>query len=308
MKNRIIKATLIVVAAMIVTMAIIDYQRVVHDRFPIFAIKLTKDESPKEIWVGPFYQSIRVTKYNSYEKLSDSQSVTFGPWFFSKAVKYKYSNIDKAIKFIPVLVLNCEKEKTFYFSQGNTEYYKVCLDNLSVSYQGKTKFLEQSIIKDNLSLRQIYDEATKVANPKGKYLLYQYPNFNLVKCETIFKDGKNINEIILTSKDVDHSTVCATEACTFTKTFKVVFLKKSMESEINHITLEQNNSGRFTTVPILQEYILDIEEGKNYNFSFVNPSAKNIDNHNVEEIFEYLDIIKIEEAKDGEFINENVCI
>ncbi len=308
MKKHIIKASLVFVILLIITMAIFDYYRVKNDKFPIFAVKMTKEGAAKEYWVGPLYYSSRVTKYNTFEKLSESHEVSFGPWFYKRLIKYNYNNIDQSIKFIPVLVLNCEKEKVFYFANGKTQFYKVCLDHLSISYQGKTKYFEQSIIKDNLSLKKVFNEADKLTKPSGRYEVYSYPNFNLTKCETIYKDGQNIDEIILSSKDVETSSLCAKESCSFTKTFKVVLIKGNMESEINHITVEQNNNGKFTTVSIKQEHMLNLVEGKNYNFSFVNPESKNIDNHNIEEIFEYLDIIKVEEAKDKEFINQNVCI
>lgn len=305
MKNHKFKLILLSLFIAIIVMGIYDYARVKDDEYPLFTIKLTKDNSHKEYWVGPFYYTSRTTSNNAFEKLSSSLEVKFGPWLLGRKINYNYSSFNNSMSFIPVLLLNCEEEKQRYFSFENQDFYKLCLDNLSVSYKGKTRFIEQSITKKEVSVKQVLDEAKAIIT-NDKYKTYEYSNFNIIKCNAVYRDSEQIEELIITSKSNKQVNLCPSEPCTFTKTFKIVDIHPNHESEINHITVDQN--GKYTTVAIKQMHLLELEEEKTYDFVFINQDNDYVENNNIEDLFEYLEIKEIN-LNDGKIIyNEDICI
>ena len=62
------------------------------------------------------------------------------------------------------------------------------------------------------------------------------------------------------------------------------------------------------TVVLDKKYYDLVEANKVYDFVFTNSKSKNIDNNNIEEIFEFLDIVSVTENKSNKYINENLCI
>lgn len=303
MKKRIIKLIILMLIIANIAIFAFDYNRVKNNEFPVFTVKLTKANSPREYWVGAFYYSSRTIKNKTSEKLSESRDLKFGFWFMGKDIKFNFSSLSKKLKFVPVSLLNCQKEKIYYFSHDNINYYKVCIDHLSVSRKDKTKYFDQSITKDNLTLQDVLNEALNTQDSNSRFTVYSYSNFNIVKCAKIYHNSIEISEVILTTKDINPNTVCSSEICSFTKSFKVIF-----KNGDKHVTLEQSKKSMPVTVVLDKKYYDLVETNKVYDFVFTNSKSKNIDNNNIEEIFEFLDIVSVTENKSNKYINENLCI
>lgn len=303
MKKRIVKLTIVLLLITNIAMIAFDYNRVKNNEFPMFTIKLTKNNSPRQYWVGPFYYSSRTVKNKAEEKLSESYDLKFGLWFFGRDIKFNYSSLNQKLKFVPVSIFKCQKDKEFYFSYGDIDYYRVCIDHLSVSRKDKTKYFDQAVTKDNLELQEVLDQALNSQEQNGRFTVYSYSNFNLVKCSKVYYDNKEIGEVVLTTKDIDPNTVCSGKACSFTKTFKIIH-----KNGDNHITIKQGTKGLAITVALDKKHYDLVEDNKVYDFVFTNPKSKNIDNNNIEEIFEFLDIVNIKENTSNVYINENLCM
>ena len=285
-------------------MITIDYHRVKNNKFPLFTVKITKQGSNKEFFVGSFYQVKRIYKNNRQEKLAASKEVSFGPWFFSFPIKYKYSILDRNIEFEVERKEHCLKEKDFYFSYNDFFFNKACLDEVYLISKSEKKVLRDSIISDEFSLNQILGEAISFKEEE-RHILYNYEDFNILVCDPILYSDEIQSEVIIAHKKLNTQNLCNNNPCSFTKTFKVIHKQLSMEEEYGTVTLEQSKNGRFTTVRLHHIHLLDLELNKNYNFRFINTKRVDLDDNNIEELFQYLEIFKVEESKS--FLNEKLC-
>ncbi len=284
-----------------------DYNRIKADKKPLFAIRVYKEYSPTETWWGLGYKIEREFREDPTETFSHSKKVKFYSLFINRDVTVEKEDVNE-VAYSGMKVQfkdSCTDDVSLYYNTDDTYYYGKCIDrDIYVVLNNKTTTLKQVIKDQELSIDTILVNANKILE-NNNIITYSFDNFDILRCNSE-EEKEIVTNMYILPKDSEDTFCKKSDNIKFTRTFKIVD-KLEKSDDKNHIIVESFEDIPHT-VEISNEIYDELEKDKTYEFIFSKNNDKIIDNKNVEEIFNYYDVIEVKETdKEGENqINEYI--
>ena len=189
--------------------------------------------------------------------------------------------------------------------------YTYCLDSIIID-NGSDKYeLKDYINQNDQKLEEIINTLTKIDIYKdGGTTIYRdletsgftKTGLTVIKCNKMLNDNSINNDIYFGPISMEYiDGFCANDVTsnkTFTRTYNILNISDSDDSKYVYLTIRQFQVDEVSTVKVLKDLTLNLEENKNYEFTFqyvINHETKNIN-----DIFDKYDLVSIKETdKEG---------
>lgn len=223
-------------------------------------------------------------------------------------VIYDKFKTEKEIKLVISEKENCHGNLDLYYTDtdGN-HYYLYCLDGITVDYGDRTLELNKALEAKQISMDFVsFTLKKKDSFDDGSSIIYRNSNFSLLQCHTIEEN----KDYYFGPSNMDYREgFCKEEAytCSFTRTYLVLDVSDSNDSEFIYLTLREYQGEEVVTVKVDRYLNEEILEDYYYEFQFGSTGkSKEID---IKNIFDSNILLSITSTdKVGlEQMNENVC-
>lgn len=221
---------------------------------------------------------------------------------------YDKFKIEKEIKLVVSEKENCHGNLDLYYTDTDGKhYYLYCLDGITVDYGDRTLELNKALEAKQISMDFVFSKLKK----KDSFddvgsIISRNPDFSLLQCHTTEEN----KDYYFGPSNMDYREgFCKEEAytCSFTRTYLVLDVSDSNDSEFIYLTLREFQGEEVVTVRVNRNLIEEISEDTYYEFQF--GSTGKSEETDIKNIFDSNLLLSIMETdKVGlEQINENVC-
>lgn len=281
--------------SIVLTFTVIDYLLITDNKFPLFTLKIMKENSNKEVFLGFPYLLKREINKDSNESLKDSKDVTYYFLFFKSKINFNVSRINPIMKFS---YSDSDITLTDFYNKDNNYFYSSYIKNLTINYNNTNYSLESFLNTHDIDEIFLNAKSTKYFKNYA-YTLYTYPNLMIIKCHMEYdKEYKRKIIFKLDTKKIDN--ICNINSCLIKKEYQV--LKKI---DNNYLNLENVINKNIITVQVAPNIYKELLVNGVYLFTF---NTDNKIDFSDDELLFKVPIISLEKLEEKININYNTCL
>ena len=176
LKKILILIVLVIVIGLV--MAILDYQRINHNKKPIFVLETYNKRNKENNYRGLFHEINRTCSVSNKEQISDSKKITYKFISFNINVNQKVLNPNKVLKVNTTEETKCNPSKLI-FANEVIKVYTYCIENIKIDNDGNEEELLNYLKKDDYNYKNIIKELTYSGFSRDNVSLESIDNKNI---------------------------------------------------------------------------------------------------------------------------------
>lgn len=261
-----IKELLIIILVAGILTAAFDYLQMISGNVPIFNKKSYDEKTKVQSFRGLFYKAERKITTSENESLVDSTEMKYAFLTFNITVPKQFKEIKKDYTISTKTKENCQEQSKLYYADKNVKVYTYCLDEISISENGKKTSLDKHLKKETNILDEIDSKLAYLGLYQNQKALIFKDNSDISNQGlTMYRCNQtNINDVYFAPKD----TAFQEDFCTYKDDdFRFIF-------EIEEENLENSPSTEKEIFFEDENYLYEFETEKSNKVFIKTPAVR----------------------------------